>query len=91
MACHCGLRVDDPTGSMEDAGDSCFDGVVVSLIRVDSRGEEMERKNTGNSFKELCSEELWRNGVIVGRENGVNKRGQSEDKRKALTCWTEVS
>lgn len=91
MACHCGLRVDDPTGSMEDAVDSCFSGIVGSLIRVDSRGEEMERKNTGNSFKELCSKELWRNGVIVGRENGVNKRGQSEDKRKALICWIEVS
>ena len=37
MAWPCGLRINDPVGSMEDAGNSHFSGTVGSLISVDSR------------------------------------------------------
>ena len=48
----------------------------------------METTNIGNSFKELFSKEAYKNGMIVGRENGVKERvWMKTGKRIVLTWW----
>lgn len=35
------------------------------------RGEDFETVSLDNSLEEFCHKELWRNGVVAGRETGV--------------------
>lgn len=93
MACPWSLRIDSWIGSMEELGTATWVGKEVWLewIQEKFRGEEIEA-SIGNSFKELCSKDMYRNGVIGGEKNRVKESvWMKTGKRKVLTCELEVS